>query len=184
MTIEGVAGKPSWQTRAVTALLAAGGEKKMLGSAAGVRASLEKRDRRIEPVRPPASLRKTTTVTREEFDGWPVFRMAPYAGPAEVTVFFLHGGGFIREIVRPHWTFLAGLGTGVPAESVVPIYPLIPHGHAAGMVATTAALLARTIEERGPGKTVVMGNSAGAPWRWRRPRPCWNRAVRNRPGSC
>ncbi|MEV0298311.1 alpha/beta hydrolase [Nocardia sp. NPDC050710] len=161
MTTETGAAKPSWQTRAVTALLAAGGQRQMLGSPARLRAALEKRDRRVEDVRPPAFLRKEATVTRDDLDGWPVYRITPKAVSTDVTVVFLHGGGFIREIVRPHWSFVRALGAAVPAECVVPIYPLVPHGRAADMVATTAAILARTIEQRGSGRTVVMGNSAG-----------------------
>ncbi|WP_329414294.1 alpha/beta hydrolase [Nocardia vinacea] len=161
MTIEGVTAKPSWQTRAITALLAARGQKQMLGSAEGIHAALEKRDRRVKAVRPPAFLRKAATVTRDDLDGWPVFRVTPTAGSTDVSVVFLHGGGFFAEIVRPHWSFVRELGAAIPAEVVVPIYPLIPHSSAADMVATTAAILARTIEQRGSGKTVVMGNSAG-----------------------
>ncbi|MEV5835884.1 alpha/beta hydrolase [Nocardia sp. NPDC052112] len=153
--------RPSFQTRAVTALLAVGGQKKLLGRPEQLRAAMEKRDRRAKEVRPPAFLRKGATVTRDDLDGWPVFRITPSAGPTDVTVVFLHGGGFFREIVRPHWSFVRELGAAIPAQVVVPIYPLIPHGSAADMVSTTAAILARTIEQRGSGKTVVMGNSAG-----------------------
>lgn len=161
MTTEGITAKPSWQTRVITALLASRGQKQMLGSAEGIHAALEKRDRRVKAVRPPAFLRKAATVTRDDLDGWPVFRVTPTAGPTDVSVVFLHGGGFFAEIVRPHWSFVRELGAAIPAEVVVPIYPLIPHSSAADMVATTAAILARTIEQRGSGKTVVMGNSAG-----------------------
>ncbi|MCU1640547.1 MAG: alpha/beta hydrolase [Nocardia sp.] len=161
MTTQGETAKPSWQTRAVTALLQASGGRKLLGDPALVHAALEKRDRKVEEVRPPAFLNKAATATREDLGGWPVYRITPTTGPTDVTVVFLHGGGFFREIVRPHWSFVRDLAAAVPAECVVPIYPLVPHGHAAEMVATTAAILARTIEQRGSGKTVVMGNSAG-----------------------
>ncbi|WP_433713121.1 alpha/beta fold hydrolase [Nocardia sp. CA-084685] len=161
MTTEGAAAKPSWQTRAITALLASRGQKRMLGSAEGVQAAVQKRDRRVKEVRAPAFLRKTATVTRDDLDGWPVFRITPTAGPTDVSVVFLHGGGFFAEIVRPHWSFVRELSAAIPAQVVVPIYPLIPHGSAANMVATTAAIVTRTIEQCGSGKTVVMGNSAG-----------------------
>ncbi|WP_306359089.1 hypothetical protein [Nocardia sp. CC227C] len=59
--------KPSWRTRAVTALLRARGEKKLLATAAGVHADIAKRDRRDTEVRPPAARRKRasrSTITR------------------------------------------------------------------------------------------------------------------------
>ncbi|WP_282779578.1 MULTISPECIES: alpha/beta hydrolase [unclassified Nocardia] len=153
--------KPSWRTRAVTALLRAGGQRKLLATPEGVHAEIAKRDRRDTEVRPPASLRKRATVTREDLDGWPVYRITPNDVTTDVSVVFLHGGGFFREIVGAHWKFAARLAAAVPAECVVPIYPLVPHGRAAEMVPTTAAILARTIERRGTGSTVAMGNSAG-----------------------
>lgn len=155
------AARPSWQTRVVTALVAAMGDRELFGSPARVHAALAKRDRTAREVRPPAALGKHAAVTRAEFRDWPVFRVTP-PGPVRDAVFFLHGGGFIREIVGAHWKFAARLGRELNAEAIVPIYPLIPHAGAAEMVEVTAALLARTLAERGPGRTFVIGNSAGA----------------------
>ncbi|WP_433677694.1 alpha/beta hydrolase fold domain-containing protein [Nocardia sp. CA-119907] len=148
--------------RAVTALLKAGGQREMLGSAEGLHAALVKRDRKAKPVQVPGFVSKAASVVREDVDSWPVYRVTPSAVAADVTVVFMHGGGFIGEVKRPHWSFVRKLNTSVPAECVMPVYPLVPQAHAIDMVATAAEILARTIERRGAKNTIIMGNSAGA----------------------
>ncbi|MQY24186.1 alpha/beta hydrolase fold domain-containing protein [Nocardia macrotermitis] len=154
--------RPGLRMRAVVALLRAGGQRRMLGSAEGVHAALVKRDRKAKPVRVPGFVHKAASVMCEDVGSWPVYRVTPNAVAADATVVFMHGGGFIGEVKRPHWSFVRTLNISVPAECVMPVYPLVPHAHAIEMVATAAEVLARTIERRGAEKTVVMGNSAGA----------------------
>jgi len=83
--------------------------------------------------------------------GWPVHELAPAGrdsrapagGPgAEVTVLYLHGGGYLHEMLRWHWYLLARLTRAVPARFVVPVYPLAPRGTAADVVPVVADLLA------------------------------------------
>jgi acetyl esterase/lipase len=75
---------------------------------------------------------------------------------------FLHGGGYINEIVRAHWKFVAYLTRNARVRCVVPIYPLAPHATAQEVVPGTGWLLRKVMEDAGPAKVTVVGNSAGA----------------------
>ena len=75
---------------------------------------------------------------------------------------FLHGGGFINEIVRAHWRFIGYLTRNAGVRCVVPIFPLAPAATARDLVPGTGELLRRLLEEAGPAKVTVVGNSAGA----------------------
>ncbi|MEO6935839.1 MAG: alpha/beta hydrolase [Collimonas sp.] len=103
-----------------------------------------------------ATLKKSAT-------GWPVYYTAPAAAPnAGNYVLFLHGGGFINEIVRSHWRFVAYLTRHARVRCVVPIYPLAPGATAKDIVPATGELLRQLLEDAGSAKVTVVGNSAGA----------------------
>jgi epsilon-lactone hydrolase len=153
---------PSWQSRCVNALLRLLPIKKRTASAATVQEHV----RRLE-LRPasyePTGLGRGVVVTRKDVAGWPVYHTAPSANPeAGNYVLFLHGGGFINEIVRAHWRFIGHLTRNARVRCVVPIYPLAPRATARDLVPATGDLLRKLLEDAGPAKVTVVGNSAGA----------------------
>jgi acetyl esterase/lipase len=111
----------------------------------------------------PTGLGRGVKVTLKSVVGWPVYHTAPYANPdAGNYVVFLHGGGYINEIVRAHWRFIGYLTRHAGVRCVVPIYPLAPHATAKDVVPATGDLLRKLLEEAGSAKVTVVGNSAGA----------------------
>ncbi|MGO3846267.1 alpha/beta hydrolase fold domain-containing protein [Agrococcus casei] len=42
----------------------------------------------------------------------------------------MHGGGWVNEIVEPHWQLIARIARETGQRVVVPVYPLIPFGSA------------------------------------------------------
>jgi acetyl esterase/lipase len=95
--------------------------------------------------------------------GWPVYYTAPSArSDAGDYVLFLHGGGYINEIVRAHWRFVADWTRRAGVRCVVPIFPLAPRATAQDVVPATGKLLRNLLENAGPAKVTVIGNSAGA----------------------
>jgi acetyl esterase/lipase len=76
-------------------------------------------------------------------------------------VLYVHGGGFIREIIPMHWSFIAKLATKGPAEVTVPIYPLAPHSTAAATVPVGTDIAADLIARHGAQNVTLMGDSAG-----------------------
>jgi len=152
----------SWQSRCVNVLLRLLPIKKQLASAAVVQEHV----RRLA-LRPafhaPTGLGRGVEVTLKNVAGWPVYYTAPSDNSdAGNYLFFLHGGGFINEIVRAHWRFIGEMTRGASVRCVVPIYPLAPRGTAKDIVPATGKLLRNLLANAGPAKVTVVGNSAGA----------------------
>ena len=69
---------------------------------------------------------------------------------------YVHGGGYVHPLTPDYWRLVRALGR-VPAEVVVPVYPLAPD-------ATADDVLPRLLELVDDGRdlpTVLMGDSAG-----------------------
>ncbi|HEY8461158.1 MAG TPA: alpha/beta fold hydrolase [Blastocatellia bacterium] len=153
---------PSWQSRCLNGLLRLLPFKKRWASAAAV----QERARRLA-LRPasyePVGLGSGVEVTlKKSVEGWPIYYTAPSATPdSGAYALFLHGGGYINEIVRAHWRFVAYLTRKAGVRCVVPIYPLAPRATAKYVVPATGALLRDLLDDVGPGNVTVVGNSAG-----------------------
>jgi len=155
-------GGPSWQSRCINVLLRLLPIKKQTASAAVVQEHV----RRLA-LRPasygPTGLGRGVEVRLKNVAGWPVYYTAPSASPdAGNYVVFLHGGGYINEIVRAHWRFIGRLTRDAGVRCIVPIYPLAPGATAKDVVPAMGDLLRNLLEEAGPAKVTVVGNSAGA----------------------
>jgi epsilon-lactone hydrolase len=154
--------EPSWQSRCVNRLLGLLPIKQRMASAVVVQEHV-----RRMAVRPasyePTGLGRGVEVTRKDVAGWPVYHTAPSACPnAGRYVLFLHGGGYINEVVRAHWRIVGYLTREARVHCVVPIYPLAPGGTAKDVVPATGELLRKLLEHAGPANVTVVGNSAGA----------------------
>ncbi len=153
---------PSWQSRCINGLLRLLPIKKRMASAAVVQEHVRRLALRPASYEP-TGLGRGVEVTLKNVAGWPVYYTAPSANPdAGNYVLFLHGGGYINEIVRAHWRFIGYLTRNAGVRCVVPIYPLAPRGTAKDVVPATGELLRKLLEDAGPAKVTVVGNSAGA----------------------
>jgi acetyl esterase/lipase len=77
-------------------------------------------------------------------------------------VVFVHGGGFVNEVTRAHWRFVAHLVREAGVRCIVPIYPLVPRVTAKDVVPAMGELLRRLLTDGTPDRLIVLGNSAGA----------------------
>jgi len=153
---------PSWQSRCINALLRLLPIRKRLASAAAVQEHVCKLALRPASFEP-RGLGRGVEVISKNVAGWPVYYTASSANPAVGNyVVFLHGGGFINEIVRAHWRFVAYLTRHAGVRCVVPIYPLAPRAIAKELVPATGELLRKVFEDAGSADVTVIGNSAGA----------------------
>lgn len=160
-TLSIVAG-PSWRSLCLNALLRLLPIKKRTASAAAVHDHVRRMAAQPAP-HEPVGLGRGIAVERRDVAGWPVYRTAPLAcGEGGNVVLFLHGGGYVKEIVAAHWRFVGHLGREAGARCVVPIYPLAPRGTAAEVVPIVGEMLRGLIQEEAPARVVVVGNSAGA----------------------
>jgi monoterpene epsilon-lactone hydrolase len=154
---------PSWQSRCINGLLRLLPIKKRLASAAVVQEHVRRLALRPASYEPNGLGRGVTVTLKKSAAGWPVYHTAPSASP-EVSnyVLFLHGGGYINEIVRAHWRFIGYLTRNAPVRCVVPIFPLAPRVTAKDLVPTMGSLLGDFLEVVQPARVTVIGNSAGA----------------------
>ncbi|MFF4318877.1 alpha/beta hydrolase fold domain-containing protein [Streptomyces sp. NPDC001568] len=153
---------PSLRSRALSAALIATGRRRRFASAEAVRARVAESARRPSSHLPPRSLGRVAEVSRTFVGAWPVYDVSPRGEEPVTRVLYVHGGAYINELVRPHWSMIRTLVTRARARVVVPAYILAPRGTADRTVPVAADLLSGLIEGGGAGGTVLIGDSAGA----------------------
>ncbi|MFI5618734.1 alpha/beta hydrolase fold domain-containing protein [Streptomyces sp. NPDC051567] len=131
-------------------------------SAEAVRTRVARSARRPASHLPPRSLGRVAEVSRTFVGAWPVYDVSPLGAEPAVRVLYVHGGGYVDELVRPHWALIRTLVERAGARVVVPAYVLAPRGTADRSVPAAADLLSGLIEGGGAGGTVLVGDSAGA----------------------
>ncbi|MGN5240232.1 alpha/beta hydrolase fold domain-containing protein [Rhodococcus sp. SJ-3] len=123
------------------------------------RAHLTEVSLRPRPYGPPARLRRDVTVTLDRSGQWPIYTIAPISGTPHGSTVYVHGGGWVNEIVSQHWHLAAQIAAVAQTTVTVPIYPLVPFG-TAGQVVPMIADLVRTNHDR-YGTACIAGDSAG-----------------------
>ena len=152
---------PSLRSRLMDHLILLTGRKKWWVSAAVVQERARSLALRPAPHRP-VRFGRSVKVELRFAEGWPVYHVEPArSGSVRHHVIFLHGGGYIHEIVSTHWRFVGDLVGETNAHCVVPIYPLAPRGTAREVVPATGRILRQLIETVGAQNVTVVGNSAG-----------------------
>lgn len=153
---------PSFKSRMIVWLLRLFNKKRNLASAAVVQEHV--RRLAIKPASyEPAGLGPGVDAVLETEFGWPVYHITPLANPkTRNCVVFLHGGGYINEIVKAHWVFIGHLTREAKVHCIVPIYPVAPAGTAGVVVPTIGKLLQQLLNDPAIQKITLMGNSAGA----------------------
>ena len=116
---------------------------------------------RPESFAPPKNIDRSVNIAVREVDGWPVYTVTPKNGVVNRRALYVHGGTWVREISPFHWWLVAGLATSTGTEFTVPIYPLVPRGTAAEVVAGVADLAAELVAQAGASGVVILGDSAG-----------------------
>jgi epsilon-lactone hydrolase len=154
---------PSWQSRCLIWLLRRLPIKHQWASAEAVREKVHRLMLRPASYAPTGLGRGVKTSMKASSAGWPIYTTAPTSRPeAGNIVVFLHGGGYINEIVRAHWRFIGDLTRDARARCVVPIFPLVPHATADELVPAMGELLRDLLTDVGSTRVTVIGNSAGA----------------------
>ena len=153
--------QPSLRSRLVDHVVLLTGRRKWWASAAVVQERARKLALRPAPHHP-VRLGRNVRVDLRFAEGWRVYHVEP-AGSAGVRhhVIFLHGGGYVHEIVGSHWSFVGYLADRTNTHCVVPIYPLAPRGTAKDVVPATGRMLRDLIQSVGAQNVTVVGNSAG-----------------------
>ena len=80
---------------------------------------------------------------------------------SKYTVFYIHGGVFIRDFSRFHWRFIKKIIRTTDAKFIVPAYKLVPYGTWEDAFNLIIPLYKKYIEEHPGEKIIIMGDSAG-----------------------
>jgi len=132
---------------------------RVFATAAGAHKKVRQRELRPAPYGPPSKLRTDVTVAVSHEHGWPVYTITPRRGSPTGSVVYVHGGGWVSEIVSQHWQLAAQIAAQANTTVTVPIYPLVPFG-TAGEAADVVTSLVVSGRER-YGATCLAGDSAG-----------------------
>ncbi len=114
-----------------------------------------------KPAPVPAALRLLAEVTSEDVDGHPVFTVVPKGGGSRWRVLYLHGGGFVEDIMSVHWDIIMQLLRFTGATIVVPSYPLAPENSHREGHAFVRRVYQQLLDSAAPEDIVFMGDSAG-----------------------
>ena len=108
---------------------------------------------------PPKNLRPDVHVDIRHEGGWPVYTLTPTKSTALGSVVYLHGGGWVNEIVTQQWQLAAQIAAEASTVVTVPIYPLVPSGTAEEVINRVT----RMSEANGAlyGPVALVGDSAG-----------------------
>ncbi|MGW4243422.1 alpha/beta hydrolase [Nocardia sp. NPDC004722] len=115
-------------------------------------------DRAKGPALPSKRIREGLSVREETIDGFRVFTLTPRDIRPTRRVLYLHGGGWVRPIMDPHWEMIAELAGLLGCSVTVPMYPLAPEHSAPDTFRWLLSLYAGLAPD---GDLTVMGDSAG-----------------------
>jgi monoterpene epsilon-lactone hydrolase len=152
---------PNWFVNRVALPLRRWGDGDMYASPERLHEHVERARRRPVDPGPPRGVRRRLDIDLTHRDGWPIYEARPPGANPDTTIVYLHGGGYVNEIVRWHWLLIGQLVREVPARSVVPIYPLAPAATAGEVSTRVAELVADVVTGDGSSPTIVVGDSAG-----------------------
>ena len=131
-------------------------------TAAGAEQRIAERKIRPRSFAPPVRVHPGVEISVERVRDWPVYTVVPAeaaASDARGSVVYVHGGGWVNEIVGQHWQLIAQLAVEARTTVIVPIYPLIPFGDARQVCDGVVELALRA--EQAHGSVVLAGDSAG-----------------------
>ena len=127
---------------------------------AGARRRIRQNALRPGSYGPPAHLRPGLVVdVARTAAGWPLYTVRPRTGAPAGAAVWVHGGGWVNEIAPQHWALAARIAAEARVAVLLPIYPLVPWGTAAGAQRGVVELVRAARERFGP--TALAGDSAG-----------------------
>lgn len=140
-------------------VIRATGRNRIFLSEQAARDHVEQSALRPLPFGPPQRLGHKVDIAMSVRNGWPVYTVAPSGARPTGSVVYIHGGGWVNEIVRQHWRLIAQIAVESRTTVVVPIYPLIPFGTAGRVVSEVVDIVRECRDEYGD--TRMAGDSAG-----------------------
>lgn len=134
--------------------------KQTFADIAKLHKSLEPRQRPAD-AEPPAKVRERVLVTKQEIHDRPVYTLRPRRGYSSRHVLYFHGGAYVHQIRKDHWSFLARLVTETGCTATAPLYPLAPNHRYTETLAVIKAVYKEKLSGLHSDDQILMGDSAG-----------------------
>ncbi len=128
-------------------------------SAEAAQRHVRERAQNPTPIGPPKSLRSDVQIDVRHEDGWPVYTLTPTTSTPVGNVIYLHGGGWVNQIVKQQWHLAAQIAAESSTTVTVPIYPLVPFGTSDDVVNRVIVMVEANIAQYG--NVALVGDSAG-----------------------
>ena len=122
---------------------------------------LEYLQKEQRPTDVPDFLYEKFNVTKTDFDGRYVFKIAPKSGGTNRVILFLHGGGGILCPMNLHYKMAAYLVENTGATMYFPFYPLAPEFNVLETMDWLKKLYADIVKRHNPKNITFIGDSAG-----------------------
>lgn len=110
---------------------------------------------------PPISITSKYTIETKKFNGRNVFTINPEGDDTKLHIIYFHGGAYIHNMAKPHWTFIKNLIHDTDATITVLDYPLAPKNTCKDSFAMALAVYKELITRTDAKNLVLMGDSAG-----------------------
>jgi epsilon-lactone hydrolase len=134
--------------------------RRMFSDGPGMEKALAKM--RSNPPQPKAKHRAAVDMRMEEFQGRPVWHIAPKDRAPSATVLYWHGGGYIYPAMDGHWDFYAEMAAKHGWRMIAPLYPLAPESDVTAITGFALAFYKDLITREDPATLIMAGDSAGA----------------------
>ena len=110
---------------------------------------------------PPKKFQRRFNIINKEMNGYCYYVMRPLRNVGKKHILFIHGGGYVYEIMSFEWEFISKLLDSLKCTITVPIYPLAPKHQNQEVFDMIVPIYQGIISEVKPEDVVIMGDSAG-----------------------
>jgi epsilon-lactone hydrolase len=110
---------------------------------------------------PDAKARAALKVEKGDFQGRPVWHIAPKDSAPTAEVIYWHGGGYVYPATPVHWAFLAAMAKHHGWSITAPLYPLAPESNAETTTAWALEFYRQYLARRDGAPFIMAGDSAG-----------------------
>lgn len=98
----------------------------------------------------------------KKFMGRDVFIISPEEEKSNKLILYIHGGSYVGELEKYHWTFFKDIINATNATIIVPDYPLTPENTYLQVFKMMEPLYKRVVDNIKGKEFILMGDSAGA----------------------
>ncbi len=110
---------------------------------------------------PPKEILQSCLVEKHLINNRNVFTLHPMKRSSGKHILYLHGGAYVQNFVRQHWSFLQTLLEELNCNITAPDYPLAPAHSYRDAFSMIVPLYKKLIQTVSPSDLILMGDSAG-----------------------